>query len=337
MKFDAFYSKHKLAIVTWVYWFLLMYTMAALVWWFVELLQQNFDMYSFKKELISIQDPNYQSKINFIELEKSRNIAQYLGEGITFMLIMLIGAVFVYRAVRKQILLNEQQQNFMMAITHELKTPIAITRINLETLQKRKLDPQQQEKIFANTMQETDRLNDLCDNILLAAQIESGKYLHEWEEVNISDLAESSTSFLQARFPKRAIVTSFEPGIYIKGDRLLLHLLFNNLVENALKYSPAKTPVYVALEQDHSPKFTVTDQGSGIPDKEKNKIFLKFYRTGNENTRKAKGTGLGLFLSRKIAEDHGAKISVRDNQPTGSIFAIEFNKRWNRKLKGEQY
>jgi two-component system, OmpR family, sensor histidine kinase CiaH len=325
MKFGAFYSKHKLAIVTWVYWFLLLYTLAALVWWFVELLQQNNEMYSFKKELIAFQDPNYQSKINFIELEKSRNVAQYLGEGIIFMLIMLIGAVFVYRAVRKQILLNEQQQNFMMAITHELKTPIAITRLNLETLQKRKLEPSQQEKIFASTLQETDRLNDLCNNILLAAQIESGKYFHEWEDVNISELASSSIAFLQSRFPKRTVTGNIDPGISIPGDRLMLHLLFNNIVENALKYSPIQSPVHVSLEKGPVIKLSVIDQGSGIPDNEKKKIFGKFYRTGNENTRKTKGTGLGLYLSRKIAEDHGAIISVRDNRPTGSIFVIEFN------------
>jgi signal transduction histidine kinase len=337
MKLGAFYSKHKLAIVTLVYWFLLLYIMAALVWWFVELLQQNYEMYAFKKELISPEDPNYQSKMNYIELEKSRNITQYLGEGITFMLITLTGAVFVYQAVRKQILLNEQQQNFMMAITHELKTPIAITRLNLETLQKRKLESFQQEKLFASTLQENERLNDLCNNILLAAQIEAGKYLQDWDDVNISELAEASSHFLQARFPKRNIVISIEPGIIIQGDKLLLHLLFNNLVENAIKYSPAQEPVYVTLAREKTPVFTVKDQGSGIPDHEKKKIFEKFYRTGNENTRKAKGTGLGLFLSRKIAEDHGAIISVRDNQPTGSIFTIEFNKRWISKPKEAQY
>jgi signal transduction histidine kinase len=327
MKIGAYYSKHKLAIVTWVYWFLLLYTTAALIWWFVELLQQNNEMYSFKKELISLKDPNYQSKINFIELEKSRNITQYLGEGVTFMLIMLTGAVFVYRAVRKQILLNEQQQNFMMAITHELKTPIAITRLNLETLQKRKLEPTQQEKILTNTLQETDRLNDLCNNILLAAQIESGKYFHDWEDVNISDLAVSSISFLQLRFPKRTVISNIEPGISIQGDRLMLHLLFNNLVENALKYSPVQSPVNVSLKEIPAITFSVSDLGGGIPANEQKKIFEKFYRTGNENTRKTKGTGLGLYLSRKIAEDHGAIISVKDNHPTGSTFVIEFNKK----------
>jgi two-component system, OmpR family, sensor histidine kinase CiaH len=328
MKPGAFYNKHKLSIITWVYWFLLAYSLAALIWWFMELLEQNNDMYSFKKVLISAQDPNYHAKVNFINLEKDRNITQYLGEGITFMAIMLVGAVFVYRAVRKQILLNEQQQNFMMAITHELKTPIAIIRLNLETLQRRKLDFSQQEKLIGNTLIETTRLNDLCDNILLAAQIDAGRYLPHKEEVNISELTEQSAFFLQTRFPKREIIKNIGPGISLSGDSLLLHLLFNNLIENALKYSPSSMPVTVTLgKTEQTARFSVSDMGSGIPDHEKKKIFGKFYRMGNENTRKSKGTGLGLYLSRKIAEDHDASISVIDNQPTGSIFVIEFYKR----------
>jgi two-component system, OmpR family, sensor histidine kinase CiaH len=328
MKPGAFYNKHKLVIITWVSWFLLIYTIAALVWWFIELLEQNNSMYTFKKELVSLQDPNYLAKTNFIEQEKDKNITQFVGEGITFLAIMLIGAVFVYRAVRRQIMLNEQQQNFMMAITHELKTPIAITRLNLETLQRRKLDIQQQEKLFRNTLQETERLNDLCDNILLTAQIDSGRYLLNKNELNISELAEQSASFLQTRFPKREVIKNIETGLYLAGDQLLLHLLFNNLIENALKYSPAQSPVRVILKQSaHSIRFEVMDQGNGIPEKEKKKIFEKFYRTGNENTRKTKGTGLGLYLSHKIAKDHGAAISVKDIQPRGSIFVIEFNRR----------
>src|SRR6187402_724255 len=136
MKLIAWYKKNKLTIATWVYWFLLFYILAALVWWFIELLQQNNEMYLFKRELLNYQDPNFQAKLNFLEQERQTNFAQYLGEGLTFMFLMLLGAVFVYRAVRRQIKLKEQQQNFMMAVTHELKTPIAITKLNLETLLK---------------------------------------------------------------------------------------------------------------------------------------------------------------------------------------------------------
>jgi signal transduction histidine kinase len=131
---------------------------------------------------------------------------------------------------------------------------------------------------------------------------------------------------LRSRFPRRTITTAFEePARYI-GDPLLLRLMFNNLIENAVKYSPADSPVEVVLQRTEQ-RFTleVKDLGVGIPEPEKKKIFEKFYRLGHEDTRVTQGTGLGLYLSQKIAEDHQAQIKVRDNQPRGSIFVVEFS------------
>ncbi|WP_457848411.1 histidine kinase dimerization/phospho-acceptor domain-containing protein, partial [Staphylococcus aureus] len=93
-------------------------------------------------------------KILAIEEAKKRKTAQYVGEGVTFLALIIIGAVFVFRATRRQLKLSQQQQNFMMAVTHELKTPIAITQLNLETLQKRKLEEDKQQKLISNTLQE---------------------------------------------------------------------------------------------------------------------------------------------------------------------------------------
>jgi two-component system, OmpR family, sensor histidine kinase CiaH len=326
MKLIAWYKKNKLTIATWVYWFLLFYILAALVWWFIELLQQNNEMYLFKRELLNYQDPNFQAKLNFLEQERQTNFAQYLGEGLTFMFLMLLGAVFVYRAVRRQIKLKEQQQNFMMAVTHELKTPIAITKLNLETLLKRKLDPGQQEKLISNAIQETGRLNDLCENILLSTRIDSGRYFSNKEDLNLATLIEFSVKDLRSRFPKRTITTELVGNSQYFGDPLLLQLLFNNLIENALKYSGPEDPVDIRLlKKLDGWKLEVADFGAGIPDVEKKKIFEKFYRVGSEATRATKGTGLGLYLSQKIAEDHYTGITVTDNQPKGSIFIIEFN------------
>ncbi|HLO82674.1 MAG TPA: ATP-binding protein [Chitinophagaceae bacterium] len=325
MSLASFYKKNKLAIATWAYWILLLYIIAALIWWFVELNQQNNEMYLFKKELLSPQDPNYQVKLNFIEEEQKTNVTQYLGEGITFFALMVLGAIYVYRAVRRQIRLNEQQQNFMMAVTHELKTPIAITRLNLETLQKRKLDSAQQEKIIDISLQENARLNDLCENILLVTRMDSGHYMLHPEQLDLSALLHSSVSNLRARFPKREIKEQISAGTSFTGDALLIQLLFNNLIENAIKYSPADKAVEVRLKNEGGRiRFELIDQGIGIPDAEKKRVFQKFYRSGHENTRSTKGTGLGLYLSQKIAEDHNTAIEISDNHPTGSIFTIEF-------------
>ena len=169
-------------------------------------------------------------------------------------------------------------------------------------------------------LQEANRLNALCNNILLAAQLDAG-YVSNKQEINFADLVEGCVDDFRNRFPQRMIEENIHAGIYLDGEYLLLQMLVNNLVENALKYSPKESIVTVSLSQDQGRiKLKVTDEGHAIPAEEKKKIFDKFYRIGNENTRKTKGTGLGLYLCRKIAEAHNGYISVTDNQPAGSNF-----------------
>src|SRR5690242_3556212 len=155
------FKKHRLAFITLVYWFLLIYIVAALVWWFIALNNQNRQMTSYKLEQLNQSDSSFERNLLLVSDEQKRKTAQYIGEGVTFLLVILVGAVFVYRATKKQILLSQQEQNFMMAVTHELKTPIAVTKLNLETLQKHKqdLDENKQQKLIINSLEETDRLN----------------------------------------------------------------------------------------------------------------------------------------------------------------------------------
>lgn len=327
MSFMAYYKRNKLSIANWTYWTLLLYVIAALIWWFLELAQQNNEMMLFRKNLLDANDPNYAQKLAEIVKAHRLNQAQYLGEGITFLALIIIGSVFVYRAVRRQFKLNAQQQNFMMAITHELKTPIAITQLNLQTIKRHNLDQSQQDKLIDITLQETGRLNDLCENILITTRIDSGHYQLQQESTNISLLLTESVEQMKSRFPKRIFETAIIPELFIQGDPFLLQLLFNNLIENAVKYSPAAKAVQIRLNSSTSAvRLTISDEGTGIPASEKQKIFSKFYRIGNENTRKTKGTGLGLYLSQKIAADHHTSITIEDNKPTGSIFAIEFKR-----------
>lgn len=319
----SLYKRKRLTVITIVYWFLLTYITTALIFWFLSLVRQSTQMSEYKLLQLKKDTPDYHLKVAEIQNEEKRKIAQYTGEGSTFMLLILIGAVFVYRATRRQIRLNIQQQNFMMAITHELKTPIAVTKLNIETLLKRKLEEAQQEKLLHNTLQETNRLNDLCNNILLASQIDAGNYKPGKELINLGELAGTSAAYFKTRFPHQLIEEVIEPGIYIKGDGLLLQLAINNLIENAIKYSGKQQAVVIHLHQaDGVAVLRVKDQGKGIANDEKKKIFEKFYRAGDENTRKTKGTGIGLYLTKKIIKDHNGSITVKDNIPSGCIFAI---------------
>jgi len=316
-------TSKKLTVVTVVYWIMLSYIVAALIWWFIALEKQNSNITNIRLLELVKDDPLYIEKLTQIEAAKKRKTAQYIGEGLTFLALIMVGAVFVFRATRRQLLLSQQQQNFMMAVTHELKTPIAVTRLNLETLQKRKLEEEKQQKLITNTLQEANRLNMLCNNILLAAQLDAGAYATNKEEINFSDLVEGCIDDFRNRFPQRAVAENIGESLYLNGEQLLLQMLVNNLLENAMKYSPKESLIQITLQAEGKElKLTVADEGIGIPDEEKRKIFDKFYRVGNENTRSAKGTGLGLYLCSRIVKSHNGYISVTDNQPQGSNFVV---------------
>ena len=313
----------KLRYIFFIYWFLLVYILTALIWWFIALNDQNRQMAQFKTQELNVADSKYSTQVITIKQDEKRKTAQYIGEGSIFFLLILAGAVFVYRAVRRQLKLSQEQQHFMMALTHELKTPIAVAMLNLETLQKRKLDESQQLRLIQTTLQETNRLNALCNNMLLASQIEAGGYAITKDETDMSELISNCVQDFTTRFPGRRIASHVKENIFVNGDRLLLQMLANNLIDNAVKYSPRESAITVSLEEkNNSIILEVRDEGKGIATEEKEKIFNKFYRTGNSATKAAKGTGLGLYLTKKIVAQHNGNISMTDNVPTGAIFAV---------------
>jgi signal transduction histidine kinase len=213
----------------------------------------------------------------------------------------------------------------MMAVTHELKTPIAITQLNIETLLKRELEPAQKKMLIENTLKETHRLDALCNNILLASQLDMGKYESNMQLIDLSDLFEKLLHSFQERFEYRKLITTITPSVFIHAEPLLIQLLVNNLLDNAHKYSTIDNPISVLLtSHENHIQFIIKDEGVGIPIEERGKIFEKFYRIGDESTRTTKGTGLGLYLCKKISEFHHATISVDANLPNGSIFTINF-------------
>ncbi len=316
---------------TFIYWMLLLYIITALVWWFISLNMQVDTMQDFKIRQVNAtiskeKTPGlFQLELDKINKAHTREKTKYIGEGSIFLLLILIGAAFVYRSVRRQFNLQQQQQNFMMAVTHELKTPIAVASLNLETMQKYTLEPEKQKKLIRTTLDETARLNFLTNNILISSQLEGGGYHSIKEELDLSSLLKDCMQNFRNRFPDRIFKEDIATDADVKGDALLLQLLINNLVENAIKYAPKEKPVLTVLKKIRGGiELQIKDEGPGVPDIEKKKVFSKFYRIGNETTRKTQGTGLGLYLCRKIAQYHNADITVTNNEPSGSNFVVIF-------------
>jgi len=246
-----------------------------------------------------------------------------LGEGAVFFSILIAGLIISRNSIRKEISLIRQQRNFLLSITHELKTPISAIRLCLETLSKHQdLDSKKRISLQENALVNTSRLNELIDNVLLATRIESGENVLTSEWTNISDL----TNKILGRFTTESnngIKRDIEEGITVKVDPSAYDSILTNLIENALKYG-GDNPTTVQLKSaDSSVSLSVCDEGPGITDEVKKKIFTKFYRAQNEETRSQKGTGLGLYIVKELVELHRGKIRL-ESTPTGAQFHVEF-------------
>ena len=250
-----------------------------------------------------------------------------IGEAAVFLFIVLVGAYYMHKTLSKERKLHQQQKNFLLSVTHELKSPLASIKLYLQTILKRDLEREKQKGFITNSLKDIERLDDLVENMLLASQIESNSYSFPKEEFNLSDLVKQVADRLQIHTcSSQIIMPKVEKGIVIKGDKFALTSMVTNLIENAVKYSPPCAEVHVELfRKNGSVHFITADSGIGISDLEKSRIFEKFYRVGSEDTRKTKGAGLGLFIVKQVLDKHQATIKVKNNQPSGTVFEVIFN------------
>lgn len=248
------------------------------------------------------------------------------GEGIVFLSLLTFGAFRLKKAITEELALNKQQKNFLLSVTHELKSPLASIKLSLQTILKRDLNKEQSNTLLQNSLQDIERLDDLVGNMLMATRIENRSYSFPKEKFNLSETVEHAVKHINNNLQgKRIIEESVQKNIQIDGDHFALLSMINNLIENAIKYSSEESKVLVNLKQEQEQIIlSVTDTGLGIPETERLKIFDKFYRIGNENTRKTKGTGLGLFIVKQVIDNHQGSIIIKNNKPQGSIFEVIF-------------
>jgi len=245
-------------------------------------------------------------------------------EGLFFLSIVSIGVFQVYSGFKKELLLNQQQRNFLLSITHELKSPLAGIKLAVETMKSRILQRPLQLRLLGNAMKDTDRLKTLVDNILMAAKIENQSITLAYENANLSKLVTDSVQKMQyGKAQNHTLSTNIQGHILLDGDTMALTSIVDNLIENAIKYSPVNTNINVQLSHTGTQAvLEVADNGIGINDADKKKVFTKFYRVGSEDTRTTKGTGLGLYLVKQLVQFHKGTIKIVDNTPQGSIFRV---------------
>ncbi|UIR55029.1 ATP-binding protein [Sphingobacterium sp. SRCM116780] len=251
-----------------------------------------------------------------------------IGEGIFFLLIFMWGAMRLKKLFVREQKLQQQQQNFLLAITHELKSPLASVKLYIQTILKRDLDKEQQQVFLKNSLKDIERLDDLVENVLMTTKLENRNFNLPKEEFNLTELVEQIVDRLQKNACRTQVLKpNLQENIMLYADKFAISNVVTNLIENAIKYSPPCANVVVKLANEgNGIIFSVADHGIGIRDEEKKLIFNKFYRVGSEATRKTKGTGLGLYIVKTVLQKHNASIKVKDNTPSGSIFEVTFDK-----------
>ncbi|HFA49259.1 MAG TPA: HAMP domain-containing histidine kinase [Bacteroidetes bacterium] len=324
--------KQKLRLFSYI---VMVYMLLAFTWWALLLLSKNKEILRAKADLLKsemlaaghiIPQGEFEKTGQYQALlrEYQRQERMVFGEASVFVLTLVAGMWFIHGSYHREVSASQQQRNFLLAITHELKSPIASIQLVLETFLKRDLPKDKADHLAKTALKENERLHRLVENLLLSAKLETA-YRPHFEEVNLDEMLQDLLAKAANRHPQAVLNYEAADNFpLIKVDPSSMALLVNNLVDNAVKYSDGKPEIDVRL--DARPSFavlTIADRGIGVPDAEKKNIFNKFYRIGNEETRKTKGTGLGLFIVNQIVKAHKGRIQVLDNQPKGTVFKIE--------------
>jgi two-component system phosphate regulon sensor histidine kinase PhoR len=261
------------------------------------------------------------SSLKKLEEQRSQQRNIWLYQSILLLVLVAAGIFGVYYSVDSIYQLNKRQNNFLLSVTHEFKTPIASIRLMLQTSKHPKVKEEKKAELIENSIENTFRLEELAENMLTAMQIESDKYQYQLFNVNLSEMVEQ---VVENQRIKGDIEASIEEDIYLLGDGFILRMVVNNLIENAFKYSDNQ-PIEVSLVRNGEDKvLTVKDRGVGVNKEDYKNIFKKFYRVQDEETRTTKGTGLGLFIVSQAVSKHHGKVSVSANKPKGSVFEIMF-------------
>ena len=251
-----------------------------------------------------------------------RKVIMIAGEASVFLIVLLIGVYFVRKSFKKELELAREKRNFILSVTHELKTPIASSKLFVETLINRDLPKEKQLDILKKINSDQERLQNLVENILLAASMEDHSIQVNKKSIPLLSFIENITCQFDVK-----TTLGIPENLQVNVDEFYFTSVISNLHENAIKYSDGEpTIIWKAEEKNNSIRITIEDNGVGIPQEEKKKIFNLFHRIGDENTRTTKGTGIGLYMVRKIIDAHGGTIHVKNNTPKGSIFEIEFPK-----------
>jgi len=244
---------------------------------------------------------------------------------------MVVNTIFLVRELRR----SEQHDSFINAVTHELKTPVASIRLHLETLQRRELPEPQKQEFYHLMLSDADRLTETVEQVLRAGRAGDKRAGRDKAEVDFRQLVRDCMDAARARHHLAPETLRYEEaagnnGLLVQGSAEDLRTAVFNVLDNAIKYSGDSVDVRVRLETPDEKRIVlrVQDQGVGIAPEDMKRVFRRFYRVTHRSLAHIKGTGLGLFIVKAIAQKHGGKVFAEsDGEGRGTTIVLELP-RW---------
>ena len=248
---------------------------------------------------------------------------------VLFLLVTVLGVIFMYRAASREATVSDLQANFVSVVSHEFRTPLSSILALTERLESSRVsDTEKLHDYHVTLRRDAQRLSSLIDRLLDFAQLEEGKKTFAFTEVNLFvAAAEAVHPFGQSGREQQVQLVQASDGaaFHVMGDKTAIIQCLQNLIENAIKYSPPRSPVVLRCGRESGGTWVeVRDYGIGIPINDQQKIFEKFYRAPNARILSVQGTGIGLSVVRRVMEAHKGSVTVQSEPGKGSSFRMVF-------------
>lgn len=295
------------------------YILLAISWWGYLLYIKNDNYYN-----VLLNQEKDSAKVESLIEEKHDQSLMIIGEGIVLALSVLLGLWLINRSINREIVSINNQNNFLLSVSHELKSPVAAIKLAIQTLKRKGLRADQKELLLDRAVLDSDRLEKMIENVLITANFDNSSFQVYEEHIVISQvISRIIEEHRQLSHREIQLSSELQETSYFT-DGAMLRIIVDNLLENAVKYSTPDDAIKVDLYEDASNVvIQVADQGLGISDEDKKNVTERFYRGDHKEVRKKKGTGLGLYIVKRLTEKLKGSLIISDNTPKGTKIKVK--------------
>jgi len=307
---------------------LLFVCIVQVAWWITDNLRYTSEV---RDEIAAVTAvaPDAGAALEQLDAASSGRVNRYLWEGGFFLLVLLAGMGVLTRTIRHDAELRRRQQNFLAAVSHEFKSPLASTQLAAETLVLRAAEDDSK-RLGQRILEDCERLLRMVDNLLDTTRLEEGRHTLAPEETQLAELIEPALAGIGDRSARHGVATSMDVAadLSINADRAAVETILRNLIDNALKACIAGEGHWItvsARRENDQVVVSISDDGHGFPPEDAELMFEKFHRLGDELTRTTPGTGLGLYIVKRRAAMSGARIMATSGGPgSGATFTVSW-------------